>query len=86
MQESNLKLSDYVNFVKFIWKSMSFRLKILILITIVLSFLFYWYEYRPSHIRKECASEIPGNIHIRPAYEAWQRIFDACIKSKGLDK
>ena len=35
------------------WKVLKFLIVLVILISIP-GFLFYWYEYRPSQIRKEC--------------------------------
>jgi hypothetical protein len=49
---------------------------------LVLAGLFYWYEWRPAQILKECAkSYIPGGVG-RLSEESYLR----CLRSHGLDQ
>ena len=41
----------------------------------ILGFYFYWYEWRPSEIRKECSYTLYGE-------DGYQR----CLRNKGLEK
>lgn len=36
---------------------------IILIILIILGFVFYWYEWRPIKIRKECAEKHIGNLN-----------------------
>jgi len=38
--------------------------------------LFYWYEWRPSQIRKRCASE--------SANAFFGKLYEACLNKNGL--
>ena len=65
-----------------IWTRISTAKKLVAVVILAIAFAFYWYEYRPSQARKECAEltsvkRPPGNV-------AWERIYNACLKSKGL--
>ena len=54
---------------------------ILILIgVLILTSLFYWYEWRPSQIRKEC--------HVSAKAKAWtyDTVYKSCLHAKGLQK
>lgn len=52
---------------------------IIIILTTILVLLFYWFQLRPSDIRKECSKQ---------ASTPWGSILDKnykdCLKTKGL--
>jgi len=56
-------------------------LKIVLLISIailiVLGLAFYWFQWRPTQIRKQCGEE---NIHRAMDY------YERCLHIKGLEK
>lgn len=45
---------------------------------LLLGVLFYWYEWRPSQIKKEC--------HISAKERAWayDSVYKSCLNSKGI--
>lgn len=47
---------------------------------VFLGFIFYWYSYRPTQIRKECGEEatISGSFY--------SRTFEGCLSKHGLEK
>jgi hypothetical protein len=64
-------------------------IEIIILAVIILGFLFYWYEYRPSRIKRECYQafiEKYGNQ--QRSLGEWKVIednfFRECFTAKGL--
>lgn len=60
--------------------------KIIIILTlIILGFTFYWYEWRPSQIRKECAEKA---LIFSSDYEVehYTAVYNGCLHEKGLKK
>ncbi|OGZ91226.1 MAG: hypothetical protein A2599_00930 [Candidatus Staskawiczbacteria bacterium RIFOXYD1_FULL_39_28] len=54
----------------------------LAIILVTVGVTFYWFQIRPSQIRKECASKsktLTGNIILEKSYSD-------CLKSNGLEK
>lgn len=54
---------------------------IVILLIIILGFAFYWYEWRPAQIRKECArksSQFGGGF--------LEQQYKSCLVKQGLEK
>ncbi len=63
--------------------------KIIITSVIVLLFigLFYWYEYRPSKIRKECITKAETHTgNMLPSKTVVDANYSNCLKSNGLLK
>jgi len=58
-----------------------------IIIVVVISSAFYWYEWRPSQIRKECVQQILESAKGKnlSAYEL-QTGLDFCLTRHGLEK
>ncbi len=48
-------------------------------VLIVAAGAFYWYEYRPSQIRKECADATLSGVVVDGAY-------GLCLLRRGLEK
>lgn len=65
-------------------KNKQFRCLILLGL-LIFGFVFYWYEYRPSKIRKDCWVKIKENIKGKDidTIEV-QRILNICLIGNGL--
>lgn len=73
---------------------------IITVVLVILAFAFYWYEFRPTTIRKSCSKNASDSAVISTQnYEALNTLkreekqnelmkdfYDNCIKSKGLEK
>ncbi|MFA6422814.1 MAG: hypothetical protein WCV92_05465 [Candidatus Buchananbacteria bacterium] len=65
---------------------------VLTLLLLILVGIFYWFEWRPSQIRKNCyASAIKNPFKNPNATESERRselnfIYQNCLKIKGLEK
>lgn len=63
-----------------------FKLSIIITILIIIAGLFFWYGYRPTHIKKECANYAQeqacgtDGFCIKNKYES---IFIQCLEAEG---
>lgn len=59
-------------------------------IVFILSFIFYWYELRPSNIKKNCSGEARENAIEKYNYdgkynkEDFEHYYSRCLKEKGL--
>lgn len=53
---------------------------LLLILVILLGFVFYWYEYRPSEIRKDCS--VSENGYRVTKTELYQQ----CLSSRGLKR
>jgi len=53
-----------------------------IIVILVIGGAFYWYEWRPSQIIKECSKELKrtGSIEVRELF------YETCLTKKGLKK
>jgi len=55
--------------------------KFLILLGIlILGFIFYWFEWRPAQIRKECAERSKSKIY----NDRYSNIYNQCLRERGL--
>ncbi|MFA6076803.1 MAG: hypothetical protein WC735_01865 [Candidatus Paceibacterota bacterium] len=61
---------------------------IISVLVVIAGFLFYWYEYRPNNIRKECAG---GNLTGLSALERYspginfnKDKYESCLHRNGL--
>lgn len=64
---------------------------ILPLVLFIISFAFYWYEYRPTKIRKYCNTEVQSTrIGSFNEFRAVQSNYDdnykKCLRDNGLEK
>ncbi len=52
----------------------------------VLALAFWWYEYRPYSVRKQCASRIDlvGTAQTNPYYDVREADFVDCLHRHGL--
>lgn len=71
---------------------MKYQIEIKGIIVIIISALlliiigvgcFYWYEYRPSQIRKGCSKELRETER---SLEARELFYKTCLREKGLEK
>lgn len=74
--------------IKIFLKQNWFPVAIIIFLLVVLSSSFYWYEWRPAQIRKDCVKKITKhaqelNLH---AYEDFEFVLNYCLKLRGLSK
>lgn len=55
-------------------------------VILVAGFLFYWYEYRPNNIRKECSSEgLSGLELLANKYQIFNKDrYESCLHRNGL--
>ena len=78
-------------FIKENW----FKLTIIFIIVIITSGLFYWYEYRPSEIKKECFRGAVDFTHeafekedSKGSLEEFKKAYDLfyinCLRKNGL--
>lgn len=67
---------------------------IIIIVLIILGFAFYWFQLRPTYIRKECnnktflynssSNQEPINS---PAWlDKQEKLYNDCLRFKGLEK
>lgn len=56
--------------------------KILTLILVLILLLFYWFQYRPSQIRKDCSSIALEQYDSYSPY--YKTTYDACLQKQGL--
>ena len=65
-------------------------LSVSVLLIIILSVGFYWFQLRPTQIRKDCAFEAgkPTNGLINPYLDESfnQKTYDKCLLEHGLEK
>ena len=62
----------------------------IIFILIIIGGAFYWFQWRPSQIRKECFQEVlrdvGGNIDVIGTSGVFQNRYNACLAKNGLEK
>ena len=56
-------------------------LAILVVTVLILGFVFYWFEYRPSQIRKMCWRIAPSTIEGNT-----EKNYKACLIDHGIEK
>lgn len=61
----------------------NFALIIAMVSLIFAIFLFYWYEWRPSQIRKECAKWTLTLVEYYGT-EKYNNVYNNCLNEKGL--
>ena len=63
---------------------------ILTLVLVILGVVFYWYEYRPSQIKKLCSEKVINTmkeqkgISINEGSTAYNFLYNNCLHSYGL--
>lgn len=57
-----------------------------ILIITILSFAFYWFEVRPSQIKRECFTEVDKERSLKFMYskDDFEFYYRNCLREKGL--
>lgn len=55
---------------------------IILILLIILGFAFYWYEWRPTNIRKDCFNR----SQIFDAYADRDKAYEICVMSNGINK
>lgn len=64
-----------------------FEVGVLIVITVSISGAFYWYEWRPSQIRKNCYKEVvQRSENEKVTLEEGIKRLDVCLVKNGLKK
>jgi len=48
---------------------------IIVIVLVVFGGLFYWFQWRPSQIRKECSK-----------FTLMEKIYESCLRERGLEK
>lgn len=56
-------------------------LPISILLLIILGIVFYWYEWRPTQIRKECGKECSGFVRVLN-----ENCYKDCLYRNGINE
>jgi hypothetical protein len=80
---------NYIEFFLDYWLKMPYKKKLIIILILVIIFSFYWYEYRPSHVRVLCDEYTKEYFHGNDYYrdsETWNRVFNSCLGSRGIEK
>ena len=74
-------------------KLLNYKILLLLVGLLILVFGFYWFQYRPSEIRKECSQvtekfideKISGkDINTSDSISAIKLINEKCLNSKGI--
>ena len=55
---------------------------IIIISLVILGIAFYWYEWRPSEIRKRCANYAGDNFSIGSGLV--DNVYEDCVRRNGL--
>ena len=64
--------------------------EVLLIVSVVLvifGMLFYWFAYRQTEIKKECSQKIinaVSNSENKDVQVNFEKLYDLCVKSKGL--
>ena len=58
-----------------------FKVVIIFIVVIIVTGLFYWYEWRPSEIRKNCAIKTEKSVLASKLHE---NLYNQCLKENGL--
>lgn len=56
---------------------------VLIIVLFIIGFLFYWYEWRPSNIRKEC-TDYAKEADARFIMVDYDTTYEKCLTEHGL--
>ncbi len=77
----------------FIWKTV-----LVVLVLLILGFGFYWFEWRPSQIRKKCYETVGGSFKTDGTFKEFvakqqflisddfERSYQNCLRRNGLAK
>lgn len=82
----NQKREDIKN--KFMKEKLE-KYKYVILAVLILATTFYWYEWRPTQIRKDCYDKAQGGSYLSElakSQTAIDKIYQNCLRSNGLEK
>lgn len=53
---------------------------IIFIALVVLGFVFYWFEWRPAQIRKDCAERNKDKVYS----ERYSNFYNQCLREMGL--
>jgi len=72
-----IKIKNMKKFIKENW------LKVVIIFTVIIitAGLFYWYEWRPNEIRKNCANETKKSVILSKLHD---NLYNQCLRENGL--
>lgn len=56
---------------------------LIIVLMSALSTVFYWFQYRPSHIRSICVDEISNKPNVAEVLEVQYKM---CLRKHGIEK
>ena len=58
-----------------------------LVVVFIISFLFYWYEYRPTQIRSKCENDMEATIKgTGKTIEQADFSYKMCLRAGGLEK
>ena len=64
---------------------------IILIVILILGFMFYWFEWRPNQIRKECnikalqeTSAAEGGLQGTESIAFYNFSYNLCLRNKGL--
>jgi predicted negative regulator of RcsB-dependent stress response len=63
-----------------------FKVGLLIFLIISIGGAFYWYEWRPSEIRKECVTWAKPSAKLLTSVNDFQILVNICLQQYGLAK
>lgn len=61
-------------------------LPISIILLVILGFAFYWFQWRPSEIRKECSRQSLIESGAISQSSNYSFFYELCLKEHGLEK
>lgn len=61
-----------------------FKLSILIIILLTISLAFYWFEWRPSEIKKQCVEKLLKGEASDFSVSEFNTAIDICLKKYGI--
>lgn len=69
----------------------TFQKTILITFIVITSLWFYWYQWRPSEIRSNCASSMRSELKDKKLdadeyIQGYGFLYDRCLKEQGITK
>ncbi|MDP2926940.1 MAG: hypothetical protein Q8N65_02290 [bacterium] len=59
-----------------------FKISFLVIVVAIAGGAFYWYEWRPMQIRKECSKQLQRTGSL----EARELFYKTCLRGKGIEK
>lgn len=79
----NLLMKYFFSFKNFLITNKK-KIIISVIIILILGIPFYWFQYRPSSIRKYCAKEYLGSRHYYFVSEESEKKYFNCLRAHGM--